>query len=420
MKVLVIGSGGREHAIVWKLKQSSKIKKLYCAPGNAGISEIAECINIKSEDTNALLKFAQSENIDLTVVGPEIPLSLGIVNQFEKAGLKIFGPTREAALIESSKSFAKEFMRKFQIPTATYEIFYDKEDAINYVNKRGVPIVIKADGLAAGKGVIVAKTVEDANKAIEDILGAKIFGAAGNKIVIEEHLEGEEPTFLAFVDGTTPVPMVSSKDHKRVFDNDEGPNTGGMGAYSPVLKKDIENAIIKQILLPTVSGLSYLGKKYKGVLYIGLMITKSGPKVIEYNCRFGDPETQVVLPRLKSDLLEVILATIDEKLSKETLEWDKRNSVCVVLASGGYPGKYENGKEIAGLKEVNKLIDIIVFHAGTSKVNGKIVTNGGRVLGVTSLGDNIQETIEKVYFAVNKIRFENMHFRKDIAKRALK
>jgi len=422
MKILVIGGGGREHAIVWSLKKSSNVSKIFCAPGNPGISKLAECVPLKVEDLPALLAFAKKEKIDFTVVGPEIPLSLGIVNLFEAEGLKIFGPSREAALIEASKSFAKEFMRKFSIPTAKYEIFYDseKEEAIKYIKAQGVPIVIKADGLAAGKGVIVALTLQEAVAAVEDILGKKVFGSAGAKVVIEEFLEGEEATLLCFVDGNTSIPMVSSQDHKRVFDADKGPNTGGMGSYSPapVLKKDIENAIINKILYPTVLGMYSIGKPYKGVLYLGIIITKEGPKVIEYNARFGDPETQVVLPRLKTDLVDIMLAVIEGKLDKIEVEWDTRPSACVVMASGGYPGSYENGKEITGIKEAENFADVVVFHAGTETKNENLVTKGGRVLGVTATGKDLREAVDKAYKAVSLISFEKAHYRKDIAKRA--
>ncbi|OGF47843.1 MAG: phosphoribosylamine--glycine ligase [Candidatus Firestonebacteria bacterium RIFOXYA2_FULL_40_8] len=422
MKILVVGSGGREHAIVWALKKSPKVDKIYCAPGNPGIGELAECVNIKVDNLQGLLDFAKKEQIDITVVGPEIPLSLGIVNLFEGEGLKIFGPSREAALLEASKSFAKEFMRKFSIPTAKYEMFYDsqKAEAIKYIMSQGAPIVIKADGLAAGKGVIVAKTVQEAVSAVEDILGSKIFGSAGGKVVIEEFLDGEEATLLCFVDGITSIPMVSSQDHKRVFDNDEGPNTGGMGAYSPapVLKKDIENAIINKILYPTVLGMHSIGKPYKGVLYLGIIMTKDGPKVIEYNARFGDPETQVVLTRLKTDLVDIILAVIERKLDQIEVEWESKPAVCIVMASGGYPGKYENGKEITGIKEAEKLGEVVVFHAGTDINNNKLVTNGGRVLGVTALGNDLRQAVDKAYKAVSLINFEKAHYRNDIAKKA--
>lgn len=420
MNILVVGSGGREHSIVYKLSKSPKAEKIYCAPGNAGISEIAKCVEIKVDDIHRLVKFAEASKVDLTVVGPEIPLSLGIVDAFKRQGLEIFGPSQECALLESSKSFAKDFMKKFKIPTANYEIFYDKEEAVKYIKEVGFPVVIKADGLAAGKGVIVAKTFEEAACAIEDIFIKKVFGNAGKKVVIEEFLEGEEVTYLAFVDGKTFIPMVSSQDHKRVFDNDDGPNTGGMGAYSPapVLKKEIENDIINKILYQTIFGMSSLGREYKGVLYLGLMLTKDGPKVLEYNCRFGDPETQVVLPRLKSDLVDIISATSTSKLNEVDVLWEENYSICVVLASCGYPGKYENGKEIKGLDEVKKLKDIFVFHSGTSKKDDKILTNGGRVLGVTATCNNLRQTVDKVYSAIGKIHFDGMHYRKDIAKRA--
>ena len=422
MRIMVVGGGGREHAIVWALKKSSKVEKIFCAPGNPGIAELAECVNIKVDNLQGLLDFAKKEKIDVTVVGPEIPLSLGIVNLFENEGLKIFGPSREAALLEASKSFAKEFMRKYSIPTAKYEMFYDseKEEAIKYIKKQGAPIVIKADGLAAGKGVIVAMSVQEAITAVEDIMGNKIFGTAGGKVVIEEFLEGEEATLLCFVDGLTAVPMVSSQDHKRVFDNDKGPNTGGMGAYSPapVLKKDIENAIINKILYPTVLGMHSIGKPYKGVLYLGIIMTKEGPKVIEYNARFGDPETQVVLPRLKTDLLDVFLAVIEGKLDKIEVEWDAKPTVCIVMASGGYPGKYENGKVITGIKEAEKLDEVVVFHAGTELKNNQVVTNGGRVLGVTASGADLRQAVDKAYKAVSLIKFDKEHHRTDIARRA--
>ena len=422
MRIMVVGGGGREHAIVWALKKSSKVEKIFCAPGNPGIAELAECVNIKVDNLQGLLDFAKKEKIDVTVVGPEIPLSLGIVNLFENEGLKIFGPSREAALLEASKSFAKEFMRKYSIPTAKYEMFYDseKEEAIKYIKKQGAPIVIKADGLAAGKGVIVAMSVQEAITAVEDIMGNKIFGTAGGKVVIEEFLEGEEATLLCFVDGLTAVPMVSSQDHKRVFDGDKGPNTGGMGAYSPapVLKKDIENAIINKILYPTVLGMHSIGKPYKGVLYLGIIMTKEGPKVIEYNARFGDPETQVVLPRLKTDLLDVFLAVIEGKLDKIEVEWDAKPTVCIVMASGGYPGKYENGKVITGIKEAEKLDEVVVFHAGTELKNNQVVTNGGRVLGVTASGADLRQAVDKAYKAVSLIKFDKEHHRTDIARRA--
>ncbi|MCX5776120.1 MAG: phosphoribosylamine--glycine ligase [Candidatus Firestonebacteria bacterium] len=422
MKVLVVGGGGREHGIVWALKKSPKVNKIFCAPGNPGIGELAECLDIKVDNISGLLDFAKKEKIDITVVGPELPLSMGIVDTFEAAGLKIFGPSREAALLEASKSFAKEFMRKFSIPTAKYEIFYEteKDEAIKYIEKEGAPIVIKADGLAAGKGVIVAMTKAEAITAVKEIMESKVFGSAGKKVVVEEFLEGEELTLLCFVDGMTAIPMVSSQDHKRVFDGDQGPNTGGMGAYSPapVLIKPLENDIINKILYPTVLGMHSIGKAYKGVLYLGIIVTKAGPKVIEYNARFGDPETQVVLPRLKTDLIDIIIATIEGKLDTFTIEWESKTAVCVVMASGGYPGKYKNGEVITGIKNAEKLGDVTVFHAGTELRDGKLVTNGGRVLGITATGPDLRKAVDKAYRAVSLINFKGAQHRKDIANRA--
>jgi len=420
MNVLVVGSGGREHAICWKLTQSKKLGKLYCAPGNPGIGSVAQCVDIRVENIPALINFALENDIGLTVIGPEIPLSMGIVDEFEKAGLKVFGPSREAALLESSKSFAKEFMRRFAIPTAAYEIFYGREEALEYLKNKKFPVVIKADGLAAGKGVIIPKDLSEARIALEEIMVNRVFGSAGSKVVIEDFLEGEEASYLVFVDGSDIIPMVSAQDHKRVFDNDQGPNTGGMGAYSPapVLNKSLENDTINNIILPVIAGMAQLGKKFKGVLYAGLMLTKDGPKVVEFNCRFGDPETQVILPRLKSDLLEILIACADGKASSVTAQWDERPAVCVVMASGGYPGKYENGKQINGLEEAGSTKDTVVFHAGTASNNGEVVSSGGRVLGVTALGANMRAAVDNAYSAVSKISFEGAQYRKDIAKRA--
>ena len=420
MNVLVVGGGGREHAICWKLTQSKKLGNLYCAPGNPGISAFAKCVNIRVENIPALIDFALNNDIGLTIIGPEVPLSMGIVDEFEKAGLKVFGPSREAALLESSKSFAKEFMRRYAIPTAAYEIFYDKNEALSYLKDKKFPVVIKADGLAAGKGVIIAKNFEEAKVSLEDIMVNRVFGNAGSKVVIEDFLEGEEASFLVFVDGSNIIPMVSAQDHKRIFDNDQGPNTGGMGAYSPapVLNKALENDTINNIILPVVAGMAQLGKKFKGVLYAGLMISSDGPKVVEFNCRFGDPETQVILPRLKSDLLEILIACSDGKAATITAEWDNRPAACVVMASGGYPGKYENGKIIKGLEDAGKLQNTMIFHAGTAESNGEVVTNGGRVLGVTSLGSDMRAAVDRAYHAVSMISFEGAHYRKDIAKRA--
>lgn len=422
MKVLVIGGGGREHAIVWKLSQSPKVDKIYCAPGNAGISEIAECIDIDINDFESLIDFVRYEWIDLTIVGPEEPLSKGIVDAFEKEGRRIVGPTKAAARLESSKVFAKDFMKQYLIPTAEYKVFASYLHAEDYVRMKGAPVVIKADGLAAGKGVIVAETVDEAIDALRLIMKDKAFGSAGDRVIVEDFLEGEEASFMVFTDGKSVVPMVSSQDHKRVFDNDEGPNTGGMGAYSPapVITKEIEEEIIDSIIKPTIRGLKNEGIKYKGILYAGLMIKDKKPYVLEFNCRFGDPETQPVLCRLDSDLLDICLALTDEKLSEIDINWKNNASVCVVLASKGYPGKYEKGKIIHGLEDVKKIRDVMVFHAGTAFDNTHIVTNGGRVLGVTATGRDIKSAKQRAYEAIKKIHFENMHYRKDIADRAIK
>jgi len=429
MRILVIGSGGREHALVWKISQSKLVDKIFCAPGNGGILKQAECIEIKAEDIDSLLDFARKEKIDLTVVGPEAPLAKGIADEFKKYGLRIFGPTKLAARLESSKVFAKELMYKYNIPTANFRIFDSPEEAKYYVEEKGAPCVIKADGLAQGKGVIVAKNIDEAFKAIDLIMVERIFGDAGKKIVIEDYLEGEEASIIVITDSKEFITFPSSQDHKRVFDNDEGPNTGGMGAYSPlpIINEEMGKEIEKRIISRIIDGLAKEGVTYQGALYAGLMITKDGPKVLEFNVRFGDPETQAILPRLDSDLVEMILATTEGKLHKfkkfGPLNWDKKSCVCVVCASKGYPGEYEKGKIIYGLEEVEKMEDIIVFHAGTKlqKINDKyeIVTNGGRVLGVTGLGKNIKEAIENTYRAVEKIYFEGMHYRKDIGRRAL-
>jgi len=422
MKVLVVGSGGREHALVWKIAQSPKADKIYCAPGNAGTASLAENVQISAEDIQTLLCFAKDNKIDLTVVGPEAPLVSGIVNEFEKEGLKIFGPTREAAQIEGSKVFAKEIMTKYDIPTAQAAIFDNLVKAIDYIHEIGAPIVVKADGLAAGKGVMVCNTVKEAEEAVDLIMGKKEFGAAGSRVVIEEYLEGEEASILAFTDGKSIVPLASSQDHKRIFDGDKGPNTGGMGAYSPapVVSDRLMEEINVNVLKPFVDGMRQEGVPYKGVIYAGIMVTKKGPKVLEFNCRFGDPETQPILMRMKSDIIPILEAVIDEKLDDRFIEWDERAAVCVVLAAGGYPGHYEKGFPINGLDRIDQLEDVIVFHAGTNLKKEAIVTSGGRVLGVTALGDNIKFAIEKAYRAVDLIHFKGMHYRKDIGKRALK
>ncbi|MBU1853770.1 MAG: phosphoribosylamine--glycine ligase [Candidatus Omnitrophica bacterium] len=422
MKVLVIGSGGREHTLVWKIAQSKKVKKIYCAPGNGGIKEIAELVNVKADDIDGLLNFAKNKKIDLTLVGSETPLVHGIVDRFIKEGLNIFGPSKDLAMLEGSKVFSKETMKRFNVPTADFKVFDQPDEARAYLKRIGVPIVIKADGLAAGKGVIVAQTIEEATKAIDSILVDKVFGASGEKIILEDCLEGEEASILVFTDGKTIVPLVSSQDHKRIFDNDKGPNTGGMGAYSPapVVSGDIFDDIIEKVFRPIINGLAGEGKFYKGVLYGGIMITKDGPMALEFNVRFGDPETQAILPRLKSDLVDALTACIDGTLDKINLEWDQRPCLCVVCASRGYPGTYERHKEIQGLELVKEMKDAAVFHAGTICENGKIFTSGGRVLGVIGFGNDIRLAKDKAYQAVSKIDFEGIYYRRDIGDRAIK
>ncbi|GGE09790.1 phosphoribosylamine--glycine ligase [Marinithermofilum abyssi] len=422
MRILVIGSGGREHALVWKLSQSPKVSKLYCAPGNGGIAELAECVPIEATDVDRLVSFAQQEQIDLTVVGPEASLMAGVANAFAEQGLRIFGPTREAAQIEGSKGFAKDLMKRWGIPTAHAEQFAELGQALAYIYEQGAPIVVKADGLAAGKGVTVARTVEEAEAALRRIMEDRAFAEAGDSVVIEEYLEGQELSLMAFVDGETVVPMVPAQDHKPVHDGDRGPNTGGMGAYSPVpqISASVINRAIEEILIPAAHALKREGLHYKGVLYAGLMITEDGPKVIEFNARFGDPETQVVLPRLKSDLVELLQATTDGTLHQQQVEWTEEAALCVVMASGGYPGKYEKGKEITGLGFTSHRSGEIVFHAGTRLVDGKTVTDGGRVLAVTSLGKNLAAAREAAYQGVQGISFEKAHYRRDIGEKALK
>ena len=424
LKVLVIGSGGREHALAWKIAQSPRVEKLFCAPGNAGIAEIAECVNLKIDDLSALEKFIKDKGIGLTVVGPEVPLANGITDFFNSKNLKIFGPNKSAARLESSKVFAKNFMGKYSIPTASFNTFNNLESALAFVETQpeGKKFVVKADGLAAGKGVLICENRDSAKRAIEQVMKDKVFGSAGKELVIEEFLEGEEASLQIFLDSSNYVLMAAAQDHKRINDNDQGPNTGGMGAYAPapVLDFDTVKLVEKQIIKPLIAGLKKEGIEYKGVLYIGLMISKGKPFVIEFNCRFGDPETQVVLPLLKTDLVAVLESTINGTLDNLAVEWYNNTAVCVVLASGGYPGDYKKGFEILGLDDAKKLSDTVVFHAGTALKDGKTVSSGGRVLGVTGLGPNIKDAVAKAYEAVSKIHFEGMHFRKDIAERALK
>ena len=416
MKVLVIGGGGREHAIIWKLAQSKNVSKIYCAPGNGGIADLAECVPIDVMDFEKLTKFAKENNIDLTVVAPDDPLAAGAVDAFEANGLRAFGPNKAAAIIEGSKSFSKDLMKKYNIPTAVYEVFENSTDAINYIKANNkFPVVVKADGLALGKGVIIAKTFEESENAVHDILDDKVFGSAGAKVVIEEFLTGPEISVLAFTDGKTMKPMVSAQDHKRAYDNDEGPNTGGMGTFSPsrVYTDEVAEECMEKIFIPTMNAMNAENRTFKGVLYFGLMKTADGVKVIEYNCRFGDPETQVVLPRLKSDLCEIFNAVIDQRLDEIDIEWNDDACVCVVMASGGYPKNYEKGYKIDGIKQAESL-GALVFHAGTKRSDNDILTNGGRVLGVTALGDNLEDAIQKAYKYVDLVNFKNAHFRKDI------
>jgi len=417
MKILVIGGGGREHAIVWKLSQSKVVDKIYCIPGNAGISEVAECLEIESKDISALLDFVKYEWIDLTVVGPEDPLAKGIVDVFQKEGRRIIGPTQAGAQIESSKVFAKDFMKRHKIPTAEYKIFTSYTHAEEYIRLKGTPIVIKADGLAAGKGVFVCQNYDEAVDALRIIMKEKVFGSAGDKVVIEECLKGQEVSYLVFTDGKSIVPMVTSKDHKRLLDNDEGPNTGGMGTFSPnpAVTPELEQEILETVIKPTIKGLKSEGIIYKGILYAGLMIVNGKPYVLEFNCRFGDPETQVILLRLETDIIDIFMAISEQRLSKVNVKWSDKASLCVILASEGYPGKYRKGLPITGLEMVKGLKDVIVFHAGTKfNEEGAIVTSGGRVLGVTALGNDLQEARQKAYSAVGLINFEGMQYRKDI------
>ncbi len=422
MNILVVGSGGREHALVWRIAKSRKIKKLFCAPGNPGIAQLAECVNIKADDINGLLEFAIKENINLTVVGPELPLTLGMVDRFEEKGLKIFGPSKKAAELEGSKVFAKDLMQKYEVPTAGYRVFKNSKDAKDYVKGHSLPLVVKADGLAAGKGVIICKTEEDAYDAIKLIMEKKAFGKAGDRVIIEEFLNGQEASFLAITDGKTILPLPPCQDHKAIFDRDKGPNTGGMGAYSPtpLITAKLKQEIMNSIMIPTIKAMEKEGRPYKGVLYAGLMITNNGPKVLEYNCRFGDPETQPIMMRLKNDLIDVLCAAIYGRLSKIKLNCDNRVALCIVMTSKGYPGTYEKGKEIKGIEDASKLKDVVVFQAGTAVNGNKLVTAGGRVLGVTAMGVGIKRAINKAYAAVSRIKWEGMHYRKDIGEKAIR
>jgi phosphoribosylamine--glycine ligase len=421
MKVLVIGGGGREHALVWKISKSKRVRKIYSAPGNPGISMYAECIDIQPDDILSIRDFVRKNRIDLTVVGPELPLTLGIVDLFEKEGLSIFGPTRSAAEIEGSKVFSKRMMRTAGVPTADAVVFDSREEALSYIKGKGFPIVIKADGLAQGKGVVIANDMNEACAAIDSMLVKGLFGDAGRRIIVEDYLEGDEATFLVFTDGETIVPMVSSEDHKRVYDGDRGPNTGGMGAIapSPLLGKEGEAIIIERIIRPVIRAMEMEGRGYRGILYTGLMICKDGPRVLEFNARFGDPEAEAVLPLLDTDIVDIIESIISGRLNQVAVRWKNGASACVVLASKGYPGAYTNGVEIKGLSGINDTDVLMVFHAGTSIDNGRLVTSGGRVLCVTAVGKDIKDARDRAYSGISKIYFDGIHFRKDIGAKAI-
>lgn len=418
MRILIIGAGGREHALVWKLSHSPNVEELYCAPGNGGIADMATCLPIKETEIDKLVEFAKAKAIDLTVVGPEVPLIAGIVDRFQSEGLVIFGPNQKAAQLEGSKQFAKDIMKRYQIPTAAYETFTDAEAAKAYVRHKGAPIVVKADGLAAGKGVIVAHSIEEAILAIEDCMEHAAFGEAGSKLVIEDFLEGTELSLMAFVDGTVIRPMVLAQDHKPVFNGGKGPNTGGMGTYSPVppYGEETRERAMKEILTPMVQALQAEGIHYQGVLYAGLMMVEEQPYVIEFNARFGDPETQVVLPRLENDLAEVLYAVATGKLESISLDWKEDAAVCVILASGGYPGSYQTGYPITGIS--SSQVESMLFHSGTKQIAGETQTAGGRVLGVTAIGKDLIEAREQAYQTVQQIQFQDMHYRTDIALQA--
>lgn len=424
MRILLIGGGGREHALAWKLAQSDKVEKIFAAPGNPGIAMLKKCscIDLKLDDLEKVADYAEEKSIDLTVVGPEATLVAGIADVFKRRGLPVFGPSKAAAQLEGSKAFSKELMAKYNIPTAFFKICEDMETAKAYVKEKGAPIVVKADGLAAGKGVVVAMTEEEALEAIEEMMGDHKFGNAGARVVLEEYMEGEEASLLAFTDGKTVVPMLAAQDHKRIFDNDQGPNTGGMGTYAPapVMTDILRLKATERILKPVVAAMAKEGTPYQGCLYAGLMIKDDVIKVVEFNCRFGDPETQVVLPLLESDLAEIMLACATGTLDQADVAWSDKAAVCVVMASGGYPESYETGKVITGLAEADAQENTVVFHAGTKNAAGSIVTAGGRVLGVTAVDDNIRAARDRAYAAVENIKFDGAFYRKDIAWRALK
>ena len=421
MKVLVIGNGGREHALAWKIAQSPLVDRLFCTPGNAGITQVAECVNIDAMDIMALRRFARENAVDLTVVGPEAPLTKGIVDAFKGADLKVFGPSQQAARLEGSKVFAKQLMQRHGIPTADFRVFNGVDRAKAYLDMVGAPIVVKADGLAAGKAAIVCQTLEEAKDAVDRIMIRREFGEAGDQIVIESMLVGEEASMIAFTDGRTIAVLPSCQDHKAIFDGDKGPNTGGMGAYSPapVVTDEVAAHVEREVLVQTVHAMNREDKPFHGVLYAGIMVTNEGPQVLEFNCRMGDPETQPLMMRLKSDLVPILLASIDGTLEEMEPEWDERPAVCVVMASGGYPGSYQKGLPISGLGEAARMEDVVVFHAGTRLQDGEVVTAGGRVLGVTAIGDTIREAKDRAYAAVAKIHYEGAYYRTDIGQKAI-
>ena len=420
MKILIVGGGGREHALAWKIAQSPKVTALFCAPGNPGTAPIATNIDLQADDLDGLLAFALEQSIDLTVVGPEQPLVLGLADRFQEKGLKVFGPSAKAAQLEGSKAFSKDLMQKYNIPTAEYAAFEDPDEARAYLKGKG-PQVVKADGLAAGKGVFVCANETEGVEAIHQIMDDKIFGESGSRIIIEERLEGQEVSLLAFTDGTTVLPMEAAQDHKAVFDGDTGPNTGGMGAYSPapIFTPELRQEVIQRIMIPAVNGMREEGIPYQGVLYAGLMITDKGPKTLEFNARFGDPETQPLMMRMESDIVPIMEACVDGDLYLCSLDWQPDAAVCVVMASEGYPGSYEKGRPIRGLEQADALPGVTVFHAGTKQSGDEVVTSGGRVLGVTALGGNVEQAIEKAYQAVGKIEWQGAQFRKDIGRKAL-
>ena len=422
MKVLVIGNGGREHALVWKIYQSERVEKIYVAPGNDGMLELAERVDLALDDIKGLANWAERNQIDLTVVGPEKPLVEGIVDEFTLRGLKIFGPDKKAARIEGSKVFAKEILRKYHIPTAEYEVFTEPAEALNYLEDASYPLVIKAEGLAGGKGVVIATSLKQARAAVARIMEERLFGDAGNRIVIEDFLEGEEVSILVITDGESILPLAPAQDHKAIFDGDEGPNTGGMGAYSPIpiISKDVLQEIAQKILHPAIKAFRAEGIKYKGILYVGLIMTSLGPKVLDFNARFGDPESQVILPRLKNDLVDLMEMVVEDRLPEIELEWDERSAVCVVLASAGYPIDYKTGYRIKGLAGLAKYDNVLLFHAGTKQKGNNYLTDGGRVLGITVLGDGLLDAINQVYSYIDEINFEDMHYRTDIGYRLIR